>query len=150
MSWFFAYIIVLLSLFSAEGIEADALANADYLGDWQLVSFDEVDAWAKILRIEKTQFLMCESAQCVDPVVGNKIRFLEDVIFLVSKSENEKVLQLVLGGYMSRTKSVLFGTRFHYRDGVIISGIPIIYKKKASPFLTQNRSSTAENDIGIK
>lgn len=119
-------------LIGTESSEADALTESDYLGDWELVHFSKVDAWAKILRIEKDRFLLCESAECIDPLVGKSIHYVGDLLVLASRSNSRNLLQLVLGGYKGKSdaKSVLFGTRYHYRDGAIISGIPTIYEKR--------------------
>lgn len=105
--------------------------QADIVGDWQLAYVSDMDVWAKVLRIEAGRFMLCETTECIKPVVGRHIEFLGDLVFLSIKEEEQVQLKLVLGGYREGAESVLFGTRYHYHKGEIISGLPAVYDKTA-------------------
>jgi hypothetical protein len=43
--------------------------------------------------------------------------------------ESEKALTVVFSGFRSSVGTSLMGTRHHYYDGSVISGLPMFYRK---------------------
>lgn len=129
MRQFIVVCIFVIVLLVGHSVFAEPLDRADYLGDWELVYVSEVDIWATVLRIEEDRFLLCETPECADPVVGDRIELVGDFIYLTLESDAVPELRLILGGYKTDVKSALFGTRFHYQQGSIISGLPMVYSK---------------------
>jgi len=62
---------------------------------------------------------------------GSSITLHDDIIVLQSMENGVVQLKLVLGGYAKQNQdAVLFGTRFHYHQGKIISGLPSLYARE--------------------
>jgi hypothetical protein len=125
-----AFALVLMSLiFGSSQPRAEQASLSAFFGTWILEYVSEIDDWARYLVIEETLFSLCPTMDCNESIVGAEIESYRGLVILSKSGVGGTDLRLVLGGYASETDGALFGTRFHYSNGAIISGFPMVFTK---------------------
>jgi len=108
---------------------AETLRWEDYLGQWEMIRPTKEDSWVRYFVVEKEKFSFCAKPQCDMPYSGTSIETHGDVVILSIYKETEKSLTVVFSGFRSSVGSSLMGTRYHYYNGSVISGLPMFYRK---------------------
>ncbi len=122
-------IAVLASLLIGAYAHGEPLKVEDYLGTWKLLHVTQYDQGFEFLVVGVDSFKICKTEKCEDPFIGQGIEHAEDLLHLESTDAGTTTLKIVLGGWKRPGKAVMFGTRFHYHQGGIINGLPMVYEK---------------------
>ena len=104
-----------------------------FAGDWEIVTVGEFNASVKHLRIGTDSYDTCHKIEeCELGLPGRTVEFRDGLVLLRLEYQGSLAILFVLGGYSHPDESVLFGTRYHYDEGGVINGIPLVYVKLRS------------------
>lgn len=128
---FFLLILLAPSAFAAGNIE-----NSEYIGSWtntHLVTKGESNTLeiTEQYRVSLSRSFSNGSADQQFTTDINAIQFVDDLAIIeLHWDGGELAYKLVLSGWTSSSRRMIFGTIFMYRDGDLINGLPISFETK--------------------
>ena len=127
-------VALVISLFVSLNSMAAYQSIDDINGQWKLVYVAENDEWLQFMTISDGEICLSRTETCDDGFKLAQIARVEE-LFIASNSDEAGTLRLklVLGGWDSGSKAVLFAIRYHYDEGQIISGLSMVYERQTTP-----------------
>ena len=125
----YLFLLLVSSAFAADNFE-----ESDFIGAWtNTYPITESESNSlKITEQHRVCFTRSFSSEYPDQkftTEPNGVRFVDDLAIIELHWESgELAYKLVLSGWTSSSKRMIFGTMYMYRDGNLFNGLPISFE----------------------